>query len=73
MHARLTTEVIYLVRIGEQYREKKDLRMVFIGLKKTYDRVPREYLWRCLEVRGIPVAYTRSIHDTYEGIPTHDL
>lgn len=31
----------------EHYRERKiDLHMVFIDLKKTYDTISRELLWR---------------------------
>ncbi|XP_047258345.1 uncharacterized protein LOC124890582 [Capsicum annuum] len=44
--------------------------MMFIDLDKTYNRVPREILWRCLEARGAPVAYTRAIQDMYDGVKT---
>lgn len=53
-----TREVIHLVRnLMELYWERNmDLHMAFIDLEKTYDKVPRGFLSRCFEARGVPLA-----------------
>jgi len=57
---RSTTETIHLIKLlieMYQYR-KKDLHMVFINLKKAYDRVSCKVLRECLEKKGVSMAYS---------------
>ena len=55
----------------EFYKDRKgDLYIVYIDLEKEYDRVLREILCRCLDKKGVPVAYMRAVKDMYDGVRT---
>jgi len=68
MPGRSTIEAIYLLRgLMGLYRDRTiDLHMVFIDLKKAYNRIPREVLWRCLKNKGVSPVYMRLHKDMYE-------
>ncbi|KAI0501879.1 hypothetical protein KFK09_016824 [Dendrobium nobile] len=44
--------------------------MIFIDLEKTYDKVPREVLWRVLEKKRVNNTYIQIIKDMYAGAIT---
>jgi hypothetical protein len=50
MPGRSTMDAIFLIRqLIERCREqKKDLHIIFIDLEKTYDKVPRNFMWWAL-------------------------
>ena len=59
-----TSEGIYLLKcLMKRPREKqKDMYMVFIDLKNDYNRVvPKEFLWKLLEKKGVQIAYIHVI------------
>ncbi len=49
---------------------QQSLHRVFIDLEKAFDRVPREELWNCLRLKGIPENYVRIIQDMYKDCRT---
>nr|GEW73020.1 hypothetical protein [Tanacetum cinerariifolium] len=55
----------------EAWRERqRDLHMAFLDLKKAYDSVPRELIWRTLIDKRTPRRYLRVIKDTYDEAKT---
>ena len=67
-----TTYAISVARqVIEEHREmQKELHMVFIGLGKAYDRVPRKEVCRSLREQGVPETYVRLVKDTYDDART---
>ncbi|KAI0496953.1 hypothetical protein KFK09_023279 [Dendrobium nobile] len=70
MPGRPTIEVIYLLRdLMEKYRENEEnLHLIFIDLKKAYDKVPREVLWRVLEKKRVNNSYIQVIKNIYGAV-----
>ena len=72
MPGRSTTDAIFILRQTiEKHREgQKNIRVTFIDLKKAYDRIPREEIWRCSRERNVPEKYIRIVQDMYRGCKT---
>ena len=55
----------------KRYREqKKDLHMVFIGLEKAYDKMPRNFIWWALKRHKVSTKYINLIKDMYKDVVT---
>ena len=74
MADRRTADAIFAVRQRmEKHRGKQDCIFI-IDLEKTYDRVPRQEVWRRKREKEGPDKYTRvmivGLQDMYEGART---
>lgn len=58
-------EAVYILRrLIKTFGEKKrGLHMVFIYLRKAYDRIPREVMWQILEKKHVYKLYIVAIKD----------
>jgi hypothetical protein len=65
-------ETIFLIRqLMERCSEqKKDLHMIFIDLKKVYDKVPRNIMWCALQKHKVLTKYIILIKDMYDNVVT---
>ena len=65
MPGRSTTDAIFILKQTiEKHREgKKNIRVTFIDLEKTHDRITREEIWRCSRERNVPEKYIRLVRD----------
>jgi hypothetical protein len=71
MPRRSTMEAIFLIRqVMEQYREQKDLHVVFIDLEKAYDKIPRNIMWWALDKHNFSTKYVELIKDIYNNVVT---
>ena len=63
-------DMIFIARqLVEKTREHNDtLYMLFVDLKKAYDSVPRQALWKVLEKCGVPPRILSIVRSFHEGM-----
>ena len=54
----------------ERFREQKYLHLIFIDLKKAYDKIPRNVMWWALNKHKVPSKYVTLIKDMYNNVVT---
>ena len=60
-----------LRQLIEKFRRKrKKMHVVFVDLKKSFDRVQQNVIWEVLKKKGIDATYVRIVKDMYEGVTT---
>ena len=55
---------------AEYHAKRKKLYMCFVGIEKTFNRVPRKVLEWALSKKEIPEVLVRSVMSLYEGAKT---
>jgi hypothetical protein len=72
MPERSTIDAIFLIRqLMERCREqKKDVHIIFIDLKKAYDKVPRNVMWWVLQKHKVSSKYITLIKNMYDNVVT---
>ena len=65
MPGRSTTDAIFILKqtIEKHGEGQKNIRVTFIDLEKSYDRIPREEIWRCSRKRNVPEKHIRLVQD----------
>ena len=63
-------DMVFVARqLVEKTREHNDtLYMLFVDLKKEYDSVPRQALWKVLETCGVPPRMLSIVRSFHEGM-----
>ena len=63
-------DMIFVARqLVEKAREHgKSLYVLFVDLRKAYDSVPRQALWKVLEKYGVPVKMLNVIKSFHKGM-----
>ena len=67
-----TTDTIFVVRqLQEKYLAvNKRLYMAFVGLEKSFDRVPLKVIWWALRKLGVEEWIVRSVQGMYANAPS---
>lgn len=72
---RFTMDAVFALRIlKKKYHEKgRALNMVFVDLKKAFDRVLRKLIWSSLRRRKFTEAYVEVFQDMYKRTKLQDM
>ena len=64
------SDMVYTVRqlIEKAHEHRSKVFFTFVDLKKAYDSVPREAMWKALSKLGVPESLTRIIKSFHESM-----